>query len=132
MGRSGLGQYEDFDVAFGQLPDNTGQLTFKALQTYSDGKIVRWIDEAKSGGEEPENPAPVVKLTAKAAAGEGRSASATSSGVTKSADSSSSAASGSDSTARGLGIAGLIVGLLGLAAAVFAVARGRSAGSRGE
>jgi uncharacterized protein YcnI len=131
-GKIRAGQYEDFDLAFGQLPDTTGQLTFKALQTYSDGKIVRWIDEAESGGEEPENPAPVVKLTAKVAEGEGSSASTTASGVPKSADGSTSAASDSDSTARGLGIAGLIVGLLGLAAAVFAVVRGRSAGSRGE
>jgi len=131
-GRIEAGQYEDFDVAFGQLPDDTGQLTFKALQTYSDGKIARWIDVAESGGEEPENPAPVVKLTAKAVEGEGSSASTTSSGVPRSADSSTSAASSSDSTARGLGIAGLIVGLLGLAAAASAVVRGRSVGSRGE
>jgi hypothetical protein len=33
---------------------------------------------------------------------------------------------GSDSTARGLGTAGLIVGVLGLGAAGFAVVRGRS------
>src|SRR4029078_8679242 len=28
-GRIGAGQFEDFDVAFGQLPDDTGQLAFK-------------------------------------------------------------------------------------------------------
>jgi hypothetical protein len=33
---------------------------------------------------------------------------------------------------RGLGIAGLVVGVLGLAAAVFAVLRSRSTGSRAE
>ncbi|MFF0156950.1 YcnI family protein [Streptomyces sp. NPDC005263] len=134
-GRIRPGQYEDFDVAFGQLPDNTGQLTFKALQTYSDGKIVRWIDVATSGDDEAENPAPVVKLTAKAATGEGGDASTTSttpSGAPKSAGSSTSAASAGDSTARGLGIAGLIAGLLGLAAAGFVVVRGRFSGSRGE
>ncbi|MDT7839794.1 YcnI family protein [Streptomyces justiciae] len=107
-GRITAGQYEDFDVAFGQLPDNTGQLTFKTLQTYSDGKTVRWIEEAKQGDEEPENPAPVVRLTADAA------------------DTAASAKSptSTDSTARGLGIAGLVVGVLGLAAAMFAVRRG--------
>nr|WP_168504598.1 YcnI family protein [Streptomyces sp. S1D4-11]QIY93229.1 YcnI family protein [Streptomyces sp. S1D4-11] len=130
-GKIGAGQYEDFNVAFGQLPDDADQLTFKTLQTYSDGKTVRWIEEA-SGGEEPENPAPVLKLTAKSAEGEGSSASTDSSATPKSSDSSKSTASSSDSTARGLGIGGLIVGVLGLAAAVFAVLRSRSAGSRAE
>lgn len=123
-GKIAAGQYEDFDVAFGQLPDDTGRLAFKALQTYSDGKTVRWIEEAAQGDEEPENPAPVVKLTAKEADG------ATAATPAKSQDQ-ETAADSSDSTARGLGIAGLIVGVLGLAAAAFAVVRTRSAGSRG-
>ncbi|MEV7890532.1 YcnI family copper-binding membrane protein [Streptomyces sp. NPDC002817] len=118
-GKIGAGQYEDFDVAFGQLPDDTDQLAFKALQTYSDGKTVRWIEEAAQGDEEPENPAPVVKLTAE----EG--------GTAATPAKAQAAADSSDSTARGLGIAGLIVGALGLAAAAFAVVRTRSAGSRG-
>ncbi|WP_329331618.1 YcnI family protein [Streptomyces sp. NBC_00663] len=123
-GKITAGQYEDFDVAFGQLPDDTDQLTFKTLQTYSDGKTVRWIEEAARGDEEPENPAPALKLTAKGAdAGTAATASA-------SAKSTESTASGSDSTARGLGVAGLAVGVLGLAAAVFAVVRGRTPGSR--
>ena len=107
------------------LPDDTGQLTFKTLQTYSDGKTVRWIDVAQSGADEPENPAPVLKLTAKGA--EEGSTPASSSAAPKSADSSASSASGSDSTARGLGVAGLVVGVLGLAAAAFAIVRNRSA-----
>ncbi|MEU0601130.1 YcnI family protein [Streptomyces sp. NPDC006393] len=122
-GKIGPGQYQDFDVAFGQLPEDTGQLVFKTLQTYSDGKVVRWIEEPQ-GGDEPENPAPVLKLTA--ADGEGTAAAA---GEAKAASASSTASSGGDSTARGLGIAGLVVGVLGLAAAVFAVVRTRSARS---
>ncbi|MEV6759097.1 YcnI family protein [Streptomyces sp. NPDC051105] len=129
-GKIGAGQFEDFDVAFGQLPEDTGGLTFKTLQTYSDGKVVRWIEEAGSGGEEPENPAPVLKLTAK---GGDDSATAASAASPKSADTSTSTTAGSDSTARSLGSAGLIVGVLGLAAGGYAVVRGRSgAGSRGE
>ncbi|MGW0883593.1 YcnI family protein [Streptomyces sp. NPDC002671] len=118
-GKIGAGQYEDFDVAFGQLPDDTDQLTFKTLQTYSDGKVARWI-EAPDGGEEPENPAPVLKLTAGAETA--APAPAQSNSTTKAADT-------SDSTARGLGIAGLVVGVLGLAAGAFAVVRSRSARS---
>ncbi|CAM5390030.1 YcnI family protein [Streptomyces canus] len=117
-GRIGPGQYEDFDVAFGQLPDDTAQLPFKTLQTYSDGKVVRWIEEPAQGDEEPENPAPVLKLTA--AGTTSATASQTSTVASK-----ASKASASDSTARGLGVAGLIVGVLGLAAGAFAVVRSR-------
>jgi uncharacterized protein YcnI len=133
-GKIGAGQYEDFNVAFGQLPEDADQLSFKTLQTYSDGKTVRWIEEA-SGGEEPENPAPLLKLTAKNAEDteDGDSSPSTaSSAAPKSSSSSESTASSNDSTARGLGIGGLVVGVLGLAAAVFAVLRSRSAGSRAE
>ncbi|MGX5185689.1 YcnI family copper-binding membrane protein [Streptomyces avermitilis] len=128
-GRIRHGQYQDFNVAFGQLPDDADQLTFKTLQTYSDGNVARWIEETPKGGEEPENPAPVLQLTAKGAAEDtgsaadsGKSAAGSGSSETEAAD--------SDSTARGLGIAGLIVGVLGLAAAGFAIARGRTATAR--
>ncbi|MER6073821.1 YcnI family protein [Streptomyces sp. NPDC001817] len=116
-GRIGAGQYEDFNVAFGQLPDDTGQLVFKTLQTYSDGKVVRWIEEP-TGGDGPENPAPVLKLTAGDASGAPASARTATATTAK-------AAGVSDSTARGLGIAGLVVGALGLAAAAFALVRSR-------
>ncbi|WEB43977.1 YcnI family protein [Streptomyces yunnanensis] len=110
------GQYQDFSVAFGQLPDNTDQLAFKTLQTYSDGKVVRWIEEPKTGQAEPENPAPVLKLTK---ADEAASAAPT-------APKASSAAT-SDSTTRALGIAGLIAGVLGIGTAAIALYRSRSA-----
>ncbi|WP_406330111.1 YcnI family protein [Streptomyces sp. NBC_00203] len=138
-GRIRHGEYQDFDVAFGQLPDNTDELSFKTLQTYSDGNVARWIEETPKGGEEPENPAPVLTLTAKDAGEDGSDEASTSdsssgSGTASRSGSSpaaaaKSSASSSDSTARGLGIAGLIVGVLGLAAAGFALARGRSARS---
>lgn len=120
------GRYEDFDVAFGQLPDDTGQLAFKTLQTYSDGKVVRWIEEAEQGEEEPENPAPVLKLTAAAATSKAGTSNAAASN--SSASDSGDDTTGSDTAARGLGAAGLAVGVLGLAAAAFAVVRTRSTG----
>ncbi|WP_427918611.1 YcnI family protein [Streptomyces sp. cg40] len=128
-GKIGAGQFEDFNVAFGQLPDDTDQLTFKTLQTYSDGNVVRWIEEAAAGDDEPENPAPVLKLTAKESEdGDDTPAASTSTAATatKTTSASSSSGSSSDSTARGLGIAGLIVGVLGLAAGAFAVVRSRA------
>jgi uncharacterized protein YcnI len=121
-GRIAAGQYEDFNVAFGQLPDDSDQLTFKALQTYSDGKTVRWIEAAQSGDEEPENPAPVLKLTAK---GAGEDSTPAASATTSKSSTPAASSDNSDPTARGLGVAGLVVGLLGLAAAVFAVVRNR-------
>ncbi|MEU3614640.1 YcnI family protein [Streptomyces sp. NPDC006872] len=128
-GKIAAGQYEDFDVAFGQLPDDTGQLVFKALQTYSDGKTVRWIEEAAAGADEPENPAPVLRLTTVSAKSTDTAAGSTKQADTA-ADTGAAAASGTgDSTARGLGVAGLVVGVLGLAAAGFAVVRTRSARS---
>jgi uncharacterized protein YcnI len=113
------GQYQDFNVAFGQLPEDVDQLTFKTLQTYSDGKVVRWIEESQPGQAEPENPAPVLELTKAAAPAASSSASKTTAAATTTAT--------TDATARGLGIAGLIVGVLGLLVAGFAISRSRSA-----
>jgi len=57
------GQYEDFSVAAGSVPDKPALLVFKALQTYSSGEIVRWIEVPVAGQPEPDTPAPVVMLT---------------------------------------------------------------------
>lgn len=119
-GRIGAGQYEDFTVAFGQLPDDGGQLVFKTLQTYSDGKVARWIEQPAAGGEEPENPAPTLKLTA------ATTTAPTTTAPTTPAPATTGAADTSDSTARGLGIAGLVAGVLGLGAAAVAL-RSRAA-----
>jgi len=56
------GEFAEFDVSVGPLPD-TDSVTFKAVQTYSDGTVVRWI-ESSTDGTEPEHPAPVLTLTA--------------------------------------------------------------------
>jgi uncharacterized protein YcnI len=130
-GRIRHGEFQDFQVAFGQLPDDVDQLTFKTLQTYSDGKVVRWIEQPQKGEEEPESPAPALTLTAE---GAGEKPASAGTGASGSDSSSSSAAAEStasdksgDSTARALGTAGLIVGVLGLLAAAFAVVRIRKA-----
>ncbi len=36
------GQFQEFDVSMGPLPDDTDQLMFKADQTYSGGEVVKW------------------------------------------------------------------------------------------
>jgi uncharacterized protein YcnI len=58
------GQYEDFVVSAGAVPPQPGHLVFKALQTYSSGKIVRWIEVPSSHDPNPNMPAAVLSLTA--------------------------------------------------------------------
>ncbi|MEV8565689.1 YcnI family protein [Streptomyces sp. NPDC051322] len=116
------GEFEQFPLSVGQLPTDTDQLTFKALQTYSNKEVVRWIEEQKPGAEEPENPAPVLKLTAAADTGGSTSAASDTASSGKSAgdrsstpDTASSADGTSDNTARVLGIIGIVIGVAGVA-----------------
>ena len=52
-GRIGPGQFQDFGLSVG-VPDKPDtSLTFKALQTYGDGEVVRWI-----GAPDADEPAP--------------------------------------------------------------------------
>jgi uncharacterized protein YcnI len=55
------GEFVEFPVSMGPLPD-TDKMVFKALQTYSDNEVSRWIEEPQPGAEEPENVAPVLTL----------------------------------------------------------------------
>ncbi|MFJ4843007.1 YcnI family protein [Streptomyces sp. NPDC088746] len=125
------GYFQQFPLSIGQLPEDADQLVFKALQTYSNKEVVRWIEEPAEGGEEPESPAPVLALTAPAADAHGATAADDKSGeaeeakeTTASSDDASS--SGTDSTARVLGIVGIVVGVAGVAFGVLA-GRRRSA-----
>jgi uncharacterized protein YcnI len=57
------GQYQDFGISAGKVPDQSGTVVFKSLQTYSSGEIVRWIQVADSQDPNPDTPAPVLTLT---------------------------------------------------------------------
>jgi uncharacterized protein YcnI len=115
------GQYQDFSVSADPLPTGVGQLAFKAIQTYSNGDVVRWIDLPQPGQPAPEHPAPVLTLTPASTAASAAPGTDTM-GVVQ-AD--PPAAAGSDTTALALGAAGLAAGLLGLAAGGAAWLRGR-------
>ncbi|WP_407836211.1 DUF1775 domain-containing protein [Streptomyces sp. DSM 116496] len=54
----------EYSVIVRQLPDEKS-LAFKTLETYSDGKISRWI-EVPTDGQKVDNPAPVLELKAAA------------------------------------------------------------------
>ena len=43
------GQFDLFTISAGPLPTKPSKLEFKALQTYSDGDIVRWIEPTREG-----------------------------------------------------------------------------------
>ncbi|MEV8444107.1 YcnI family protein [Actinosynnema sp. NPDC051121] len=61
------GQFQEFPVSLGPLPATDAKLVFKALQTYSSGEVVRWIDVEQDGGARPEHPAPTLSVAAPAA-----------------------------------------------------------------
>jgi uncharacterized protein YcnI len=56
------GAEENFTIRAGPLPRATGELAFKALQRYSNGTVVRWIELRNPGEAEPAYPAPVVRV----------------------------------------------------------------------
>jgi periplasmic copper chaperone A len=54
-------------IKLGPLPADAGRLQFKALQTYDNGDVERWIDDWPKGAPEPEHPGPVLDLVPGAA-----------------------------------------------------------------
>ena len=97
----GPGQFDEFVLIAGQLPE-AKSLTFKAIQTYSDGSSVSWIEEPAPGSTaEPEHPAPVLTLGGGSASSPGSSGGGSSSGSSTGAPDASSepASPGGQSTA---------------------------------
>ncbi|MFD3617482.1 DUF1775 domain-containing protein [Streptomyces sp. NPDC058676] len=60
-----VGGDAEYSVVVRQLPD-AEELAFKTLQTYSDGKIDRWIELGEPSGDGHGNEAPVLELKAAA------------------------------------------------------------------
>ncbi len=58
------GEFDLFTISAGPLPTKPNKLTFKAIQTYSNGDVVNWIQQTVKGAPEPEHPAPTLTLTA--------------------------------------------------------------------
>ena len=107
------GQFQNFAVSADPMPVGVSQLVFKAIQTYSDGNVVRWIDVPQPGQAAPVHPAPTVTLTT--ATAPARTA------VVGSAP----AGSGTDGLSRALAVAGLLVGLLAGLLSLMAVRQAR-------
>jgi periplasmic copper chaperone A len=120
------GQFNEFDLSVGPLPDNTDQLILATKQTYDSGEVVDWnTPPPAEGADEPERPAPVLKLVA-AKGGDSHGTATTTAAADDGHD--TAAAASTDGTARWLGGAGLVVGALGLGLGAGAVLRSRRAG----
>jgi uncharacterized protein len=114
------GEFRDFPLSV-LIPGKAGQtLTFKALQTYSNGTVVRWI-----GAPGSDEPAPQVKLT---------NASATTSGTAAPSTRKQAApvapAAASDNDSNGLSIVAIVLGALGLLVGIAALVIARRGGAR--
>jgi uncharacterized protein YcnI len=119
------GQFEDFNISLGPLPSDTDKLVFKAVQTYSNGDVVRWIEDSPQGGPEPEHPAPTLTLT-KATTDDAAEAA-----TSPPAD---TAAPGSSAGTAGLafGVIGAVLGLIGAILGGLALRRSSSGTGTGS
>ncbi|MDX3747262.1 YcnI family protein [Streptomyces sp. AK08-02] len=117
------GFFQKFPLSLGQLPEDTDKLVFKALQTYSNKEVVRWIEVQEDGAEEPDNPAPVLALSAATEDHHGGSSAAeepAEQAAAKTTTTVAEPADSSDTTARVLGVVGIVVGVAGVAFGVLA------------
>ena len=108
-----------FQILVGALPDSGNQVVFKAVQTYSNGNVVRWVDPVTSGGPEAEHPTPILDLITASSSGS-TTPTTTATGAAVSASAVKSAHDDANN-AKTLAIIGVIVGAVGLIVAVVAL-----------
>jgi periplasmic copper chaperone A len=116
-----VGQFGEFNVLAQGLPTGTSLLVFKAVQLYSDGTTVNWIQVPTKAAPDPAHPAPSLVLTSPgkgSPAAESASPTASPAAVT----SGSQVVSGAD---NGLAIAALILAGFAVLAAILAIWLGR-------
>lgn len=118
------GAFRDFGLSV-RIPDQAGDtLTFKALQTYTGGEVVRWI-----GAEDADNPAPTVAVTAPAADEHGAGADHATPTPAAADTERTSTTTDSGGSSDTLAIIALIVGALGLVVGGFGLLTARRARS---
>jgi periplasmic copper chaperone A len=130
-----VGQFGEFNVLAQGLPTSTHHLTFKAVQLYSDGTAVDWIQVPTKAAPDPEHPAPTLSLTAPATAATGSSgtsnanananASASANATAPTSATLGSAAGQSSSSGNGLAVAAIILAAMAIGVAILAVWLGR-------
>jgi uncharacterized protein YcnI len=124
QGRIPPGQFLNFPIST-EIPGKAGQtLTFKVLQYYDNGEVARWIGPPSS-----DNPAPDIDVTTAGGVLQdvaGTEAEAPSSAA-EAAAGGEVPTSSSGGASKGLGIAALVLGALGLLAGGTALLRSRRA-----
>ena len=129
LGKVNNGQFIQFPLSLA-IPDNaTGKaLEFRTVQTYSNGQVVHWISPSLTA----EHPSPRINVTAKGGviqdlAGDeaGPEAGQTAGSPSAPASTLAVAKPTSSGASKGLGIAALILGALGLIAGLGALAASR-------
>jgi uncharacterized protein YcnI len=111
------GQFNEFELSVGPFPKGRGSISLPTRQTYSDGSVVTWDQPTPASGKEPEHPVPTLNLASSSAV-------PTNDPVTPAAKTSSAAESdATDGLARGLGAAGLALGVLALLTAILSTRR---------
>jgi uncharacterized protein YcnI len=113
------GEFDEFEVSVGPLPDDVDSLTFPTIQSYDNGQDVSWIQDTVEGQPEPDRPAPVLKLTA------AESPQSSSSSGSASSSTSPTVAVVKKESSNGLAVAALIVGGIALIVGIVAIAIGR-------
>ncbi|MCW3020193.1 MAG: nuclear export factor [Solirubrobacterales bacterium] len=129
LGKVDNGQFINFPLSLAIPEDATGKaLEFRTVQTYSNGQIVHWISPSLTA----EHPSPRINVTAKGGviqdiAGDEAGPEAGQTGAVTPAHSTTPAAAKSATTgaSKGLAIAALIVGALGLITGIAALAASR-------
>jgi uncharacterized protein len=128
LGRVDDGQFVAFPLAVA-IPDDTAgsALEFRTVQTYSNGQVVHWIDPSLSA----EHPSPRINITAKGGAIEDLAGNEAGPAPRQAAGGSSTSTAGqapatrTGGASKGLAIAALIVGILGLLAGLTALIASR-------
>ena len=122
-GTIGVGQFGEFNVLAQGVPSDTDRLVFKAIQTYSDGSVVSWIDVPTKAVPDPPHPAPTITLTAGGGgAGGGGGGGAT---PTTGAAIAAPATAQGGSNSNGLAVAALVLAGFAVLVALLAVWLGR-------
>jgi uncharacterized protein YcnI len=116
------GQFQDFNVSLGQLPDS-GELVFNTLQTYSSGEKVNWNQVSADPSVEPEHPAPILTITPAGAGGSAAADQSSQTGQDEQVNSATQSDNASNSTLA-LILSGAAL-VLSLVAAALAWRRGR-------
>lgn len=124
-GRIAPGEFQEFDLSVGPLPEDAEMLEFPAIQTYENGaEVVRWIEEPLEDGSEPERPAPVLALLPPTEDDHGGGAAEPAEGEEAAGD--SAAADDGDDGTDALTVVALVVGGLGVVLGALALLRRRA------